>query len=59
MTKTPLRLGIVGLGTVGSGVIKMLNKNATLLSARTGRQIIVSAVSARSRSKERGIDLAL
>ena len=58
MTKTPLRLGIVGLGTVGSGVIKMLSKNATLLSARTGRQIIVSAVSARSRSKERGIDLS-
>lgn len=58
MTKTPLRLGIVGLGTVGSGVIKMLSKNATLLSARAGRQIIVSAVSARSRSKERGIDLS-
>ena len=58
MTKTPLRLGIVGLGTVGSGVIKMLSKNATLLSARAGRQIIVSAVSARSRSKERGVDLS-
>lgn len=58
MRTTPLKLGIAGLGTVGSGVIKMLNKNATLLSARAGRQIIVSAVSARSRSKERGIDLS-
>ena len=48
---TTLKLGIAGLGTVGSGVIKMLNKNATLLTARAGRQIIVSAVSARSRSK--------
>ena len=58
MRTTTLKLGIAGLGTVGSGVIKMLNKNATLLSARAGRQIIVSAVSARSRSKERGIDLS-
>ena len=58
MRTTPLKLGIAGLGTVGSGVIKMLNKNASLLSARAGRQIIVSAVSARSRSKERGIDLS-
>ena len=52
MSKQPLRLGIAGLGTVGSGVIKMLLNNANLLSLRAGRQITISAVSAKSRTKK-------
>ena len=58
MSKQPLRLGIAGLGTVGSGVIKMLLNNANLLSLRAGRQITISAVSAKSRTKRRAIDLS-
>ena len=57
MPTAPLRLGIAGLGTVGVGVLKMLHKNAEMLSIRTGRQITVSAVSAKSKSKDRGVDL--
>ncbi len=53
----PLRLGIAGLGTVGVGVVRILRKQASLLSARTGRDIAISAVSARSRDKDRGIAL--
>ncbi|QIE42202.1 homoserine dehydrogenase [Rhodobacteraceae bacterium SC52] len=55
---TPLRLGIAGLGTVGVGVLKILQQHGDLLTARTGREITVSAVSARSRKKDRGVDLA-
>jgi homoserine dehydrogenase len=55
---SPLRLGIAGLGTVGTGVIKILQRNAALLTARTGRQIVVTAVSARARTKDRGVDLS-
>ena len=58
MSKQPLRLGIAGLGTVGSGVIKMLLNNASLLSLRAGRQITISAVSAKSRTKKRPFDLS-
>ncbi|MGR3492673.1 MAG: homoserine dehydrogenase, partial [Shimia sp.] len=57
MTTPPLRLGIAGLGTVGVGVIKMVRQNAKLLSARTGREITISAVSARTRDKDRGVPL--
>lgn len=57
-TKAPLRLGIAGLGTVGTGVIKIIQSKADLLSARTGRPVVVSAVSARSRAKDRGVDLS-
>lgn len=54
----PLRIGIIGLGTVGGGVVKILNAHRDLLTARTGREIVVTAVSARSRTKDRGIDLS-
>lgn len=54
----PLRLGIAGLGTVGMGVVKIVRQQAALLSARTGRSITISAVSARSKDKDRGISLS-
>ena len=53
----PLRLGIAGLGTVGAGVIKIVRQKAALLKARTGREIVISAISARSRDKDRGVPL--
>ena len=54
---TPLRLGIAGLGTVGIGVVKIIRRQAALLEARTGRPVVISAVSARDASKDRGISL--
>ncbi|MCA0869618.1 homoserine dehydrogenase [Seohaeicola saemankumensis] len=56
MTK-PLRLGIAGLGTVGTGVVKIVRRHADLLTARTGRKIEITAVSARDRAKDRGVSL--
>ena len=53
----PLRLGIAGLGTVGAGVAKILVKEADLIAARAGRGIEITAVSARTRGKDRGVDL--
>ena len=55
---TPLRLGIAGLGTVGAGVVKIVQRRAELLTARTGRRIEISAVSARTRDKDRGVRLS-
>lgn len=52
------RVGVAGLGTVGVGVIKILEQNAELITARAGRPIEVVAVSARSKGKDRGIDLS-
>ncbi|SLN55770.1 Homoserine dehydrogenase [Pseudoruegeria aquimaris] len=53
----PLRLGIAGLGTVGIGVVKIVRQKAALLEARTGRPIEITAVSARTRRKDRGVNL--
>ena len=57
MTK-PLRLGIAGLGTVGVGVIKIIQNKLSLLEARAGKQILISSVTAKSKTKDRGIDLS-
>lgn len=54
----PLRLGIAGLGTVGAGVVQIIRRQAALLEARTGRAVVISAVSARSRDKDRGVNLS-
>ena len=57
-SSSPLRLGIAGLGTVGAGVITLLRANADLLSARAGRPLEVVAVSARERTRDRGVDVS-
>ena len=53
----PLRLGIAGLGTVGMGVLKILHEKQALLKRRTGRSIEITAVSARTKDKDRGMAL--
>ena len=47
----PLRVGIAGLGTVGSAVLRRLGRDAEMIATRAGRRIRVTAASARDRSK--------
>jgi homoserine dehydrogenase len=54
----PLRIALAGLGTVGAGVINLLERNGGLITRRAGRPIEIVAVCARDRSKDRGIDLS-
>jgi len=53
----PLKIGIAGLGTVGAGVVKLLAAQKELIAARAGRPIVVTAVSARDRNRDRGVKL--
>ncbi|MDH5556674.1 MAG: homoserine dehydrogenase, partial [Alphaproteobacteria bacterium] len=57
MTK-PLKIAVAGLGTVGAGTLKLLNEKAELLTLRAGRQLQVTAVSARNRNMDRGVDIS-
>ncbi|ASK89620.1 homoserine dehydrogenase [Sphingorhabdus sp. SMR4y] len=54
----PLRIALAGLGTVGTGVIRLIEENGAMITQRAGRPIVVTAVSARNRDRDRGIDLA-
>ncbi len=53
----PLKIAVAGIGTVGAGLLRLLRDDAALLAARCGRPIAVTAVSARDRGRDRGVDL--
>jgi homoserine dehydrogenase len=53
----PLKVGIAGLGTVGASVVRLIAQEQAALVARTDRPIVVVAVTARSKSKKRDLDL--
>jgi len=55
---SPLRLGIAGLGTVGIGVVNLVQAQAALIAARAGREVVISAISARDRTRNRDADLS-
>ncbi len=54
----PLRLGIAGLGTVGAGVMRLVQAEGALIAARAGRPVQVTAVTARDRNRNRDVDLS-
>ena len=55
---SPLRIGIAGLGTVGTGVARLLAANATLIASHAGRRLALVAVLERDRKRDRDIDLS-
>jgi homoserine dehydrogenase len=53
-----LRVGIAGLGTVGASVLKILRDKGEMLTRQCGKEIIVTAVSARDAKRDRGVDFS-
>ena len=53
----PLKVGIAGLGTVGAEVVRLIEQQNSILAARCGRGVKVVAVTARSKTKKRSVDL--
>jgi homoserine dehydrogenase len=54
---TPLKVGLAGLGTVGASVVRLIDQQRAALTASCGRPVEIVAVTARSRAKNRGVDL--
>src|SRR5689334_2056791 len=54
---TALKVGVAGLGTVGAALVAQVTRQREALAARCGRAIEIVAVCARSRNKDRGVDL--
>jgi len=52
----PVKVGILGLGTVGGGAAKVLQRNAAEIARRAGREIIITRASASDLSKPRLCD---
>ncbi|RCK40267.1 homoserine dehydrogenase [Thalassospira xiamenensis] len=49
-----VKIGVAGLGTVGAGTVKLLSEHRDNLTDRSGSPMIVTAVSARDRTRDRG-----
>ncbi|WP_324172126.1 homoserine dehydrogenase [Sulfurimonas sp.] len=54
-----VKVGIIGVGTVGTSVAKILKENADIISARAGQEIIVKSGVVRNLKKDRGLDIKL
>ena len=52
----PVKVGVLGLGTVGGGTVNVLKRNAEEIARRAGRQIVVTRASARDLSLQRICD---
>ena len=53
----PIQVGLLGLGTVGSGTIEVLRRNREEIARRAGRDIVITVASARDLKKERAVSL--
>ena len=58
MNKSKLNVAIIGLGTVGSGVIKLLKRQKSNIKNRTGIELELIAISAKNKRKKRSVDIS-
>jgi homoserine dehydrogenase len=54
-----VKVGILGVGTVGKSVAQILKDNADVISARAGREIIVKSGVVKNLNKDRGLDITI
>ncbi len=54
-----INIGIIGVGTVGASVVKILQKNRDIITARAGKEIRIAKGVVRDLSKPRDIDIPL
>ena len=54
-----IRVGIIGVGTVGESVANILQKNKAIISARAGKEITVVKGAVSTLEKERNVDIPL
>ena len=52
-----INIGLMGLGVVGSGVLRIIHEKARVLAKETGRDLRVKKILVRDREKARGIDV--
>ena len=54
-----IKVGIIGVGTVGTSVVQILKDNADVISARAGVNIVVKSGVVKNLSKKRDLDIVL
>ncbi len=54
-----IKVGVIGVGTVGTSVVKILNDNKEMITARAGHEVVVTSGVVKNLSKERGLNIKL
>ena len=54
-----MKVGIIGVGTVGTSVAEILRDNADVISARAGVDIVVKSGVVKNLNKDRGLDIII
>ena len=54
-----LKVGVIGVGTVGSAVVQILQDNREMITARAGTEVVVKSGVVRTLGKDRGLDIRL
>jgi homoserine dehydrogenase len=54
-----VRIGILGVGTVGTSVAQILEANADIIEARAGKRIVATHGVVKNTTKDRGVDLVV
>lgn len=54
-----VKIGILGVGTVGASVANILESNADILEARSGKKIVVKTGVVKNLTKDRGVNITL
>jgi len=53
-----VRIGLLGLGTIGTGVARILIEQQELISRRLGKRVVLVAAADRDLERDRGLDLS-
>jgi len=54
-----VKVGVIGVGTVGTAVVKILNDNKEMITARAGSEVVVTSGVVKDLSKDRGLNIKL
>ncbi len=52
-----IKVGLLGLGTVGTGVVRLLQKNSAVIEEKLGAKLVLKSVAVRDPGKDRGVSL--
>ena len=53
-----VNIGLLGMGTVGTGVVEVLEKNSDLIYQRTGEKIYIKKILVNDQTKKRSVDIS-
>jgi homoserine dehydrogenase len=57
MLKNKVNIGLIGFGTIGAGVVEIFNKNKSLISDKTGKDLILKKVGDLDITTDRGVKI--